>query len=182
MSTMNGPSTGNGEMERDSDEATWRTELSNLLGPTNFPCTGHDATANLLRVHAPSRLLSRLNVVPPQLRFPSLDSLIAYIDAHSKPKHPVEVSQLDAKERADIRLQEMIDDLARSSRGPRPTDVVAQLVETIADAHLQAKPQPWLAAVAAEAINGNAYVLTAATALLGDVPQPTTHCPEKSIT
>lgn len=53
-----------------------------------------------------------------QLRFTSLDSLIAYIDAYSNrlPQHPVEVSPIHATARDDILVQQIIDDLAKSSR------------------------------------------------------------------
>lgn len=66
-----------------SDEATWRAELSNLLDPSTFPCTGEDALVALLRVHAPSRLLQRLGGVPPGMRFHCVELLVAHISAEA---------------------------------------------------------------------------------------------------
>ncbi|MEO8830441.1 hypothetical protein [Lapillicoccus sp.] len=66
-----------------SDEATWRAELSNLLDPSTFPCTGEDALVALLRVHAPSRLLQRLGGVPPGMRFLCVELLVAHISAEA---------------------------------------------------------------------------------------------------
>lgn len=167
----------------DSDEATWRGELASLLGPTTFPCTGQDATVNLLRAHAPSRLLWRLNAAPPQLRFTSLDLLIAYIDAHSnrRPQYPVDVSPIDDTDRDDVLVQLIIDNLVKSSRGRPHAQVVSELAERIAEQNLPARPQPWLDAVADEAINGNAYVVNATTALAYRVREPSTDRPGKSI-
>lgn len=84
----------------------------------------------------------------------------------------VDVSPIDEKDRHDILTQQIIDDLARRSRGRQHEQVVAELVDRIADQNLPAKPRPWLDAVAAEAVTGNAYVVTALTALVCDVPKP----------
>ena len=80
---MDHPVTDHHQPSPSSDEATWRAELSNLLDPSTFPCTGEDALVALLRVHAPSRLLQRLGGVPPGMRFLCVERLIAYIDAPS---------------------------------------------------------------------------------------------------
>lgn len=181
---MDSSETAGHQCDRGSDEATWRDELANLLGPTTFPCTSQDATVNLLRAHAPSRLLWRLNAAPPQLRFTSLDSLIAYIDAHSnqQPQHAVDVSPIDATDRDDILVQQIIDNLVKSSLGRPRSQVAVELAEAIAEQNLLAKPQSWLDAVAAAAISGNAYVVTATTARVCDVPQPRTDRSGKAIT
>ncbi len=84
----------------------------------------------------------------------------------------VDVSPVDAKDRHDILTQQIIDDLASSSRGRQHKDVVAELAESLAEHDLPAKPGPWLDAVAAEAITGNAYVVTALTEMVCDVPKP----------
>ncbi len=171
---MDGSVTDSHQQSPGSDEATWRDELAAVLGPTTFPCTSQDATVNLLRAHAPSRLLRRVSTTPPQLRFASLDSLIAYIDAHSqrrRPQHPVAFSRIDAKDRGDIALQQIIDDLARSSRGRPHSQAVSELAERIADQDLPAEPRPWLNAVADAAVSGNPYVVTAITAAVSEVPQ-----------
>lgn len=90
----------------------------------------------------------------------------------SRQQHPVEVSPIDEKDRHDLELQQIIDDLARVSRGRPHERVVAELAEKIDEQNLPAKPQPWLDAVAAEVVTGNAYVVTATTARVSDVPQP----------
>ena len=94
----------------------------------------------------------------------------------------VEVSPIDEKDRHDILTQQIIDDLARSSRGRQHEQVVAELAERIAEQNLPTKPAPWLDAVAAEAITGNAYVVTALTALVCDVPKPDIDRSGESIT
>lgn len=86
----------------------------------------------------------------------------------------VEVSKIDDADRHDILVQQIIDDLARTSRGRPHPDVAAELADRIAAEQLPARPQPWLDAVAAEAITGNAYVVSATTATVSDVPQPDT--------
>lgn len=91
-------------------------------------------------------------------------------DAQQEP--PVEASPVDANDRHDVLTQQIIDDLARSSRGRQHAEVVAELAESLAERGLPAKPGPWLDAVAAEAITGNAYVVTALTARVCDVPKP----------
>ncbi|MEO6999122.1 MAG: hypothetical protein ABI112_13655 [Terracoccus sp.] len=84
----------------------------------------------------------------------------------------VEVSKIDDKDRHDILVQQIIDDLVRTS-GDRPhPEVAAELADRIAAENLPARPQPWLDAVAAEVIAGNAYVVSATTATVSDVPQP----------
>ncbi len=180
---MDSSETAGHQGDRGSDEATWRDELANLLGPTTFPCTSQDATVNLLRAHAPSSLLWRLNAAPPELQFASLDSLIASIDAHSnqQPQHPVDVFPIDEKDRHDILIQQIIDDLAQRSRGRQHEQVVAELAERMAEQNLPTKPQPWLDVVAGEAIMGNAYVVTTLTALVCDVPPPSTDRSGKTV-
>lgn len=96
-------------------------------------------------------------------------------------QHPVDVSPIDAQDRHDILTQQVIDDLARRSRGRRHEDVVTELAERVAEQNLPPKPQPWLEAVAASAISGNAYVVTATTALVCDVPQPSTDRSGKTV-
>lgn len=91
-----------------------------------------------------------------------------------QPQRSVDVSPIDEKDRNDILTQQIVDDLARHSRGRQHEQVVAELAERIAEQHLPTKPAPWLDAVAAEAITGNAYVVTALTALVCDVPPPST--------
>ncbi|MEO7058414.1 MAG: hypothetical protein ABI083_01710 [Lapillicoccus sp.] len=173
----------------DSDEATWRDELAALLGPTTFPCTSQDATVNLLRAHAPSRLLRRLSTIPPELRFVSLDALIGDIEAHSNQQpqeqvdpSPISERKFSPKERHNILLQEMIDDLARTSRGLPASHVVRELAQRIADQHMPAEPETWLNAVADAAVIGNAYVMTATTLRACDVPPPSTHRSGKTLT
>ncbi len=181
---MDSSATTGHQRNPDRDEPTWRDELASLLGPTTFPCTSQDATVNLLRAHAPSRLLWRLNAAPPQQRFSSLDSLIAYIDAHSnrQPQHPVGVSPCETTDRDAILLQQIIDDLIKSSLDRPHSQVASELANRIAEQNLPAKPQPWLDAVAAEAINGNPSGVTPATALACDAPEPSTDRPGKVIT
>ena len=99
-----------------------------------------------------------------------------------QPQRPLEGSPIDEKDRHDILIQQIIDDLARSSRGRQHQQVVAELSERIAEQNLPSKPQPWLDAVAAEAITGNAYVVTALTALVCDVPEPDIDRSGESIT
>lgn len=84
----------------------------------------------------------------------------------------VDVSKIDAKDRHDILVQQIIDDLARTSQGRPHAEVAADLARRIADEGLSARPQPWLDTVAAEAISGDAYVVSATTATVSDVPQP----------
>lgn len=84
----------------------------------------------------------------------------------------VDVSKIDANDRHDILVQQIIDDLARTSRGRPHPEVVADLASKIETEGLPARPQPWLDAVAAEAISGDAYVVSATTATVSDVPQP----------
>ncbi|MEP7332299.1 MAG: hypothetical protein ABI692_09445 [Terracoccus sp.] len=105
---------------------------------------------------------------------------------HSKtdaqqPQSSVDVSPIDEKDRHDILTQRIIDDLAQSSRGRQHELVVAELAERIAEQNLPVKPRPWLNAVAAAAIMGNAYVVTALTALVCDVPPPSTDRSGESI-
>ncbi len=92
--------------------------------------------------------------------------------AAQQQQRSVDVSPIDDKDRHDILTQQIIDDLARSSRGRQHEQVVAELAIRLAEENLPAKPGPWLDAVAAEAVTGNAYVVTALTALVCDVPQP----------
>jgi hypothetical protein len=82
---------------------------------------------------------------------------------------------LDGKERGDLVTQQIIDDLARRSRGREHAAVLDELVERLGRQGLLPCPQPWLDAVAAAAIMGNAYVVTALTARRSDVPPPSTH-------
>ncbi|TQM64196.1 hypothetical protein [Humibacillus xanthopallidus] len=95
---------------------------------------------------------------------------------------PVVVSRIDDKDEHDIRVQQIIDELARTSEGRPHADVVAELVDRIAGAGLQAMPRPWLDAVAASAICGNAYVVSRTSAALSDVPQPETRARQEEIT
>lgn len=81
---------------------------------------------------------------------------------------------VDDKDRHDILVQQIIDNLARTSSGRPHADVAAELADRIAAERLPARPQPWIDAVAAEAIVGNAYVVSATTATVSDVPQPDT--------
>lgn len=90
-------------------------------------------------------------------------------------------SKVDEKDRHDILTQQIIDDLARSSRGRQHPQVVAELAIRLAEEDLPAKPRPSLDAGAAEAITGNAYVVTALTALVCDVPPPSTDRSGKTI-
>lgn len=83
-----------------------------------------------------------------------------------------DLSPIDEKDRHDILTQQIIDDLARSSRDRQHEQVVDELAIRLSEENLPAKPRPWLDAVAAEAITGNAYVVTATTARASDVPQP----------
>ncbi len=108
-------------------------------------------------------------------------------DAHVKEEdvrepHVVKVSAVDAKDRRDIVLQRLIDDLARRSEGREHEDVTADLVERIAEAQLPPMPQPWVDAVGAAAICGNAYVVSSTAAALSDVPSPETRRPEEDVT
>ncbi len=73
-----------GETPAAQDEATWRTEIAMLLGSRCFPARLADLAAHLAQVQAPSRLLWRLSGVNPDIRFTSLDALIADIDSHAK--------------------------------------------------------------------------------------------------
>lgn len=92
------------------------------------------------------------------------------------------VSQIGEKDRHDILIQQIIDDLARRSRGRHPhEDVVAELAELIAAENLPAKPRPWLDAVAASAISRNAYVVSATTLVASDVPEPSTNRSDETI-
>ncbi len=70
MSTMGNSLTTGHQPNPVSADETWREELANLLSPTTFPCTSQDAIVNLLRAHAPSRLLWRGNSAPPERRPP----------------------------------------------------------------------------------------------------------------
>lgn len=97
-------------------------------------------------------------------------------------QEPVVVSEIDEKDRHDIRLQQIIDQLARDAEGRSHADVVSELVDRIAAADLAALPQPWLDAVAAAAINGNAYVVSRTSAVLADVPEPETRARQEDIT
>lgn len=85
------------------------------------------------------------------------------------------VSQIDEKDRHDILLQQIINDLAGTSRGLPLAQVTATLADRMVAEHLAPRPQPWLDAVANEAINGNAYVVSATTAVVCDVPKPRTN-------
>ncbi|MEP7332011.1 MAG: hypothetical protein ABI692_07965 [Terracoccus sp.] len=73
-----------GETSAAQDEAKWRTEIALLLGSRCFPARLADLAAHLAQVQAPSRLLWRLSGVNPDIRFTSLDALIADIDSHAK--------------------------------------------------------------------------------------------------
>ncbi|HET7801105.1 MAG TPA: hypothetical protein VFL38_11825 [Humibacillus xanthopallidus] len=95
---------------------------------------------------------------------------------------PVVLSRIDEKDEHDIRLQQVIDAMAHSSEGRPHDDVVSELAERIAGAGLPAMPQPWLDAVAASAISGNAYVVSRTSAALSDVPQPETRARQEEIT
>lgn len=64
-----------------ADEATWRLELAQLLGQQCFPARVDDLISDLALAHAPSRLRWRLARAQRGLRFASLDSLIAHLDA-----------------------------------------------------------------------------------------------------
>lgn len=66
------------------EESRWRTEIALLLGSRCFPARLADLAAHLAQVQAPSRLLWRLSGVNPDIRFTSLDALIADIDSHAK--------------------------------------------------------------------------------------------------
>lgn len=92
------------------------------------------------------------------------------------------VSKIDDKDRHDIRLQQIIDDLARAAPGRSHPEVASELAERIAAANLPPMPQPWLDAVAAAAISGNAYVVSPTSAALSDVPRPATRTPDEEIT
>ena len=92
------------------------------------------------------------------------------------------VSKIDDKDRHDIQLQRIIDDLARRAEGRPHPAVTAELAERITEANLPPMPQPWLDAVAAAAICGNAYVVSPTSAALSDVPPPETKTPEEDIT
>lgn len=94
----------------------------------------------------------------------------------------IRISMIDDKDRHDIRLQQIIDDLARRSDGRAHEDVTAELTEQIAAADLPPMPQPWIDAVGAAAISGNAYVVSSTSAALSDVPPPETKRPEKDVT
>lgn len=181
---MDGSVTDGHQRSFGSDEATWRDELAAVLGPTTFPCTNQDAKVTLLRAHAPSRLIERLATTQPELRFASLESLIDYIDAHSDqpPQEQVDPSPISEKDRHDKLVQQIIDDLARTSRGRPASHVVRELAKRMADQHLPAEPETWLNAVADAAIMGNAYVMTATTLRAGDVPPPSTHRSGKTLT
>lgn len=87
---------------------------------------------------------------------------------------PEVVSRIDAKNRHDILLQQIIDDLVGRSLGRPHAQVAAELAERMTAEDLPPRPQPWLDSVAAEAITGNAYVLSATTAVVSDVPEPRT--------
>ncbi len=164
------------------EDQTWRTELRRWLAPAAFPCTSEDATACLLRAHAPSGLVWRVGLVPAQMRFASLDLLIAGIDAHSPRQRPSSaMSDLDVKNAHDIALQQIIDDLTRDHLGQEHERVVLELAEKIAEHQLAPKPRPWLDAVADSVISGNAYVVTQTTAEICDVPPPSSRHPGKSI-
>jgi hypothetical protein len=95
---------------------------------------------------------------------------------------PVIVSRIDEKDRHDIRLQQIIDHLARESEGRPHADVVSALVDRIDSAGLEVMPQPWLDAVAAAAIEGNAYVVSRTSAALSDVPEPETTARQHNVT
>ncbi len=99
-----------------------------------------------------------------------------------QPQRPVDVSPIDEKDRHDILIQQIIDDLAQSSRGHQHEQVVAELASRIAEQNLPTKPRPWLNAVAAAALMGNAYVVTPVTAQVCDVPPPSTDRSGESIT
>lgn len=92
------------------------------------------------------------------------------------------VSQLDRKDRADILLQQIIDEVARLSKGRLHEHVVSELATTIAEQELPGRPRPWLDAVAASAIDGHAYVVSATTAQVSDVPPPGTDRSGETIT
>lgn len=66
------------------DEARWRTEIALLLGSRCFPARLADLASHLAQVQAPSRLLWRLSGVNPDIRFTSLDALIADIDSRAR--------------------------------------------------------------------------------------------------
>ena len=89
---------------------------------------------------------------------------------------------LDEKDRRDLLTQQVIDDLARRSRGREHGEVVDELVERLGAQGLLPCPQSWLDAVAASAIMGNADVMTALTARRSDVPPPITDKSGTSIT
>ena len=65
-------------------EATWRTELTALLGSGCFPARLADLSAHLVAARAPSRLLWRLSGVNPDTRFDSLAALIAHIESQGQ--------------------------------------------------------------------------------------------------
>lgn len=88
---------------------------------------------------------------------------------------PKVVSQIDEKDQHDILLQQIINDLAGTSLGLSHPEVAAELADRMVAEHLAPRPQPWLDAVANEAINGNAYVVSATTAVVSDVPEPRTN-------
>ncbi|MCU1536052.1 MAG: hypothetical protein JWP82_403 [Humibacillus sp.] len=103
-------------------------------------------------------------------------------DEDVREPHVVQVSAVDAKDRRDLQLQRIIDDLARRSEGREHQEVTADLVERIADAELPPMPQPWVDAVGAAAICGNAYVVSSTAAALSDVPAPQTRRPAEDLT
>lgn len=91
------------------------------------------------------------------------------------------MSEIDDHDRHDILLQQIIDDLARRCHGRPYQQVAADLVKTIAAQRLSPKPDPWVNAAAAAAVEGNAYVVSSTTAAVVDMPQLNTEVPGKSI-
>lgn len=98
-----------------------------------------------------------------------------------QPQQPQHGAPIDAKDRHGILTQQIIDDLARTSRGRQHQQVVGELTARIAEQNLPEMPQPWLEAVAAAAIMGNAYVVTATTGRVSDVPEPSTDRPGETL-
>ncbi len=92
------------------------------------------------------------------------------------------VAEMDDGIQLDEALQQIIDELALSSRGRPHEQIAADLRQAIRARDLEDMPEPWIDSVVTEAANGNAYVISTTTARASPVSPPSTKNPPTAIT
>lgn len=94
---------------------------------------------------------------------------------------PSDDDRLEQRRAHDLAVQEVVDRLAEAGPYADAGPVTERLERELAQIGVEGMPQPWVDAVVAALMDGNAYVVSSFTADRADVPAPRTHVPDEII-